>query len=133
MARILFCILAISALGCATPSGTAVNLHQHQWRDRVVLLFSDDENHADLVAMRSALAQDLRGVRERDMVIYVLKPSSKVGRQFGVAAHGFTFILVGKDGGEKMRQAQVVALKELYATIDRMPMRQREMRRTTEQ
>ena len=133
MARLFTSLLTIAAFGCATPSETAVDLDQHQWQDRVVLLFSNDDHNVDLVTMRSALAQDLRGVQERDMVVYVLKPSSEIGQQFGVVGHGFTVILVGKDGGEKMRQAQAVALKELYATIDRMPMRQREMRRTTKQ
>ena len=37
-------------------------------------------------------------------------------------------ILVGKDGTEKLRAHHVVSAQALFALIDAMPMRQREMR-----
>ena len=41
----------------------------------------------------------------------------------------FEVILVGLDGGIKLRQDQPVTTDELFSLIDSMPMRQREMRR----
>ena len=48
--------------------------------------------------------------------------------QYGVDPETFVVILVGKDGGEKLRSTEVVRLEKLYGTIDAMPMRRREMR-----
>jgi len=35
-------------------------------------------------------------------------------------------VLIGKDGGEKLRSAQPITAERLFATIDAMPMRQSE-------
>jgi len=45
-----------------------------------------------------------------------------------VAPDAFRVVLVGKDGTEKRRDAEPVAARSLFDTIDAMPMRQREMR-----
>jgi hypothetical protein len=47
-------------------------------------------------------------------------------------ASSFAVVLVGKDGGEKRRSNDVVAVEELFAQIDAMPMRQSERRRAGE-
>ncbi len=49
-------------------------------------------------------------------------------RRFHVRPNDFTVILIGKDGGEKLRSHQPVSLDILRSTIDAMPMRQEEMR-----
>ena len=46
---------------------------------------------------------------------------------FGVES-GYSLLLVGKDGGEKRRELLPVSVHKIYAQIDGMPMRQREMR-----
>jgi hypothetical protein len=38
----------------------------------------------------------------------------------------FTVVLIGKDGGEKLRRSDEVDLGEIFSLIDSMPMRQRE-------
>jgi hypothetical protein len=58
-----------------------------------------------------------RGLIERDFVIET---------RFGPAA--FSVVLIGKDGGEKLRQGTPLAPAELFALVDAMPMRQAEMR-----
>jgi hypothetical protein len=40
----------------------------------------------------------------------------------------FAAVLVGRDGGEKLRSAEPVPAEKLFDLIDAMPMRQREMR-----
>lgn len=46
----------------------------------------------------------------------------------GVDAGRFAIILVGKDGGAKFRSDEPIAPQEIFARIDAMPMRRREMR-----
>ena len=48
-------------------------------------------------------------------------------QKFSVRQGSFLVILIGKDGEEKMRR-QKVNLTEIFAVIDGMPMRQREMK-----
>jgi hypothetical protein len=121
----------------------AVDLAQHQWKHRVILLFAPSSEQPDYQAMRKALAEQSDAVDERDLVVYHLyfDDSGSVGDQrlapeaatalaenYDAPTDGFTYILVGKDGGEKMRADEAVAVEEIFARIDSMPMRQREMR-----
>ena len=46
--------------------------------------------------------------------------------EFGIGADSFSVVLIGKDGGEKLRIADVPDLQAIYAVIDGMPMRARE-------
>ena len=48
-------------------------------------------------------------------------------RRFKLSPGDFTVIVVGKDGGEKLRSHQPIPFARLRDTIDRMPMRQQEM------
>ena len=47
--------------------------------------------------------------------------------EFGIGAKSFSVVLIGKDGGEKLRVNDVPDLAAIYAVIDGMPMRGREM------
>ena len=51
----------------------------------------------------------------------------RLASQFGIGANGFSVVLIGKDGGEKLRVNDVPDLQAIYAVIDGMPMRGREM------
>jgi hypothetical protein len=50
-------------------------------------------------------------------------------RNFGVRPGEFTVVLVGKDGGEKLREHAAIPFDRLRETIDAMPMRRDEMKR----
>jgi hypothetical protein len=52
---------------------------------------------------------------------------------FGVPADAFRVVLVGKDGTEKRRDAEPVTARSIFDTIDAMPMRQREMRDSSDE
>jgi hypothetical protein len=53
----------------------------------------------------------------------------EIAERFGLADAGFTLLLIGKDGGEKLRSGEVVSPDRLIRLIDSMPMRKDEMRR----
>ena len=46
--------------------------------------------------------------------------------KFGISTDSFSVVLIGKDGGEKLRVANVPDLQAIYDVIDGMPMRARE-------
>jgi hypothetical protein len=106
--------------------GSAESLDRFRWEARPIVIFAEDgdprlaEQLERFEAARDALL-------ERDNVIVV-----DTGRDTPLRARfepeGFTVILVGKDGGEKLRLGRVADPAEIGALIDTMPMRRREMR-----
>ena len=46
--------------------------------------------------------------------------------KFGISTNSLIVVLIGKDGGEKLRVADVPDLQAIYDVIDGMPMRARE-------
>ena len=71
------------------------------------------------------------GMNEREIVIKSFSASENPGefKKWKVdQSQAFTFILVGKDGGEKHRSNQIVSYKELFGKIDAMPMRKSEIK-----
>jgi len=90
------------------------------------------------------LDRDKVALEERRLVIYIIQPdaattidnhisedktfSDKIRKAFKVEASTFTLILVGLDGGEKLRQSDPIELHELFGIIDQMPMRKNEIK-----
>jgi len=51
----------------------------------------------------------------------------RLASEFGIGAGGFAVVLIGKDGGQKLRVNDVPDLQAVYAMVDGMPMRGQEM------
>ena len=113
------------------------------WKNRPLLLFGhspDTTEYQEVLAQLKTLSAE---IIDRDMVIIEVfdtglvredtKPlpaedAEKLRKRFSVAKGSLTAILIGKDGGQKLRQTDRIDLAEIFALIDTMPMRQREMR-----
>jgi hypothetical protein len=104
----------------------ADDLAQHQWQNRVVLLFAESAEAPELAQQRKLLA-DKAGLQDRDLIVKEIIGPSPLRAKFGVKS-GFAFVLIGKDGGAKLRSAKPVERERLYGTIDAMPMRRQEQR-----
>ena len=96
----------------------------------IVVVSGPDDRRA--AVQRAALDRDASALRERDVLVQSLTPETarRERRELGVEP-GATFevLLVGKDGGVKLRRDQPVVVSELTALIDTMPMRRAEMLR----
>jgi hypothetical protein len=64
----------------------------------------------------------------RDMIQLTAVESTSARRRFRIGQNDFTVILLGKDGGEKLRSDTPVTMETLIKLIDSMPMRQKEVR-----
>jgi len=125
----------------ATPfPAQAVDLSRHRWQHRPLLVFAPDAGHPAYARLEQALAGQRAQLGDRDMRIYrivdqrvslegePLDDSARTWRQrMGVAAGAFTVILVGKDGGVKLRGGSDTTLGGIFRLIDGMPMRRRQM------
>lgn len=105
------------------------NLSAQQKTHREIWLFAADAGNASFITQKSALT-DAAGLNERDIIVHEIvgfKAHQAMFKKYKASPQKFTFILFGKDGGEKLRSNQFVSKEKLYRTVDEMPMRKEEM------
>ncbi|OJJ22441.1 hypothetical protein BKI52_07100 [marine bacterium AO1-C] len=140
----LLLIVLLNLIGHITMAQPKV-LESYTWKKRVLLVFTSHSKHALYQEQIKAFEKATAGVLDRDLVIFKIvgnqgfrpdnKPLSKTQNQqlrkyYKVPQMQFQVILIGKDGGEKMRTIKkVMDVKRLFRTIDAMPMRRSEMHR----
>jgi hypothetical protein len=119
-------VFALSAiLAAAAPDPLA----GHRWHDRIVLVFADAPGEPALLRQRETFARNEVGLRRRDtIVVEIVGGRASPGfdgpalRQMMDRDQGFLVVLIGKDGGVKVRSETVLPIGRLFATIDAMPM-----------
>lgn len=116
---------ALAAMLTIVPAAKA-DLDAYHWQARPIIVFAD-EGDPRLERQLDLFREARRHLLERENVVIVdTEESSALRTRFRPT--GFTVVLVGKDGGEKLRETRIVDPQELNALIDTMPMRRREMR-----
>ncbi|GGB82146.1 DUF4174 domain-containing protein [Dyadobacter sediminis] len=100
---------------------------------RKVLLFYKPAGEQQWKAQLQELEAAQKEIRERDIEIRSISGSARNAdewKKWNVdTSEAFTFILIGRDGGEKLRSAEIVKTDKLFGLIDAMPMRRREMKK----
>lgn len=113
-----------------------------RWKNRIVLYFPG------ISGTFPKLSNELQdGIKERKIVYFVfdeneiLKSNSQVGfsnayisgirKNFGSACEGACWVMIGLDGGVKLRKEGGLDWDYIFRTIDSMPMRRTEIRSRT--
>ena len=109
----------------------AETLRASKWQKRLVLLYTPTADDAEFKQQKALLAKDPAAVQERDIQVVELiadqlsaADKQYVQQQLKAAPDKFTVLLLGKDGGVKLRQTEALTTQRLFGTIDTMPMRQ---------
>jgi hypothetical protein len=124
-------------------SETGFDVDSYRWKNRLILVFTPSWKQQDYLAQMDIWLSDREGMAERDLVLIEL-PESGLGRvgeaqlrrqdvaalyeRYDVEKGGFCVLLIGKDGGVKLRSDSPLKTDDLFGLIDSMPMRQREIR-----
>lgn len=117
-------------------------LSSRQWKNRVLLIMSENPNDPLVKQQVSLFSKDAEEMKERKLLLmqvfpefYLMGGDSAIRRTSGEvyfdyksAKKSFELILIGLDGDEKMRRAELIRPEDLYAIIDAMPMRRYEMK-----
>ena len=126
------------------PLQTAAQLDQHRWEDRVLLVIAENDKKEAYKNQIKLLNQQKAELADRNLVTYqllsngqsscqgeIMEPikAERIIHAYNKEANPFLLILIGKDGGVKLRSKSVVPSEDLFALIDSMPMRRAEMRR----
>ena len=118
------------------------SLSEYQWENRLIVIFTETDNSKEFQNQMEILNEDQKGLNDRKLKVINAIPGThqtifpeKSGWQSSnlyqkkESKTDFEVILMGLDGGVKLRQTKPVETKQLFDLIDSMPMRQAEMRR----
>lgn len=120
-------IAAAAILASSLPSIAAM-----KWERRVLLVCAPNVADPALIRQRRFMADWQSGANERDVTVVEIigekvtgagDPATTLRRRYALPTHGFAVILIGKDGGIKLRQPGPIPVSTLEKTIDAMPMR----------
>ena len=120
-----------------------MDLSQFQWKNRLLFLFTPDGKNPIFKKFQIEIKLQTAEVEDRDLVVFEVldngpsrmdrtqldrQVADSIRNRFKAPKHKFTLILVGKDGGTKLKRHDQANLKEVFELIDSMPMRKNEMR-----
>ena len=110
------------------PAGDT-DIAEFQWLKRPIVVFADTPADPRFAEQIQLLERDLAALADRDVVVLTdTDPGamSPVRRQ--LRPRGFMLVLIAKDGTVHLRKPFPWRVRELTRSIDKMPMRQREIR-----
>ncbi|MBC3948597.1 DUF4174 domain-containing protein [Pseudomonas folii] len=134
--------LLLGMAGSQVMADTASNpLDSERWQSRPLIVVAPDASDATWLEFQQDLTKpaNREAFVEREMVLYSVvngvgkrndqamdpKATSALLSTLGVKPDGPTrLLLVGKDGGTKVDQYAPLDISVIFATIDKMPMRQ---------
>ncbi len=131
MRRIIAQILTVVSVGLSGPAASAdlANLDAYLWTARPLVIFAPSETDPRLTQQLEWIEERQAEMDERDVVVIVDVEADELSALRGkYRPRDFQIILVGKDGGVKLRKPFPWDVRELSRVIDKMPMRQQEMR-----
>ncbi len=133
------------AAGAAMLAGAVwpakATMEAYRWENRPLVVFAPDSDHPIVAAQRDQLEGQLGALRERDIVVIEVigrdttidgestsaLEADTLRQRYRVNGDEAAALLIGKDGGVKIRQPGAISADRLFETIDAMPMRRREM------
>jgi hypothetical protein len=133
----IICIVAAQGAGSA-----AIDMDSYKWKHRLILVFAPSVESDSYQILKQDIERQRHEIADRDIVLFWIYPDEvrSGDRVFGSSAavalrerysippDVFGVILIGKDGGEKLKQEERGNLAEIFSRIDAMPMRQMEMK-----
>ena len=142
LVKSLFIGCAMLANGSISAASKLQNLDPFLWENRLILVSTPVEGTD---ALLSVLAENDEAIVDRHIIWFVVNEETVISNYQGPLDSGLVdslsaywktgfpadqqIVLIGKDGGSKLRQAEL-DLPVIFTTIDGMPMRQAEMRRS---
>ena len=105
------------------------DLKQFIWEKRPIVVFADSPNDPNFGLQMEYLEEQTAALAERDVIVLTdTDPAANGPLREKLRPRGFMRVLIGKDGGVKLRKPFPWDVRELSRTIDKMPTRQREIR-----
>ena len=105
-----------------------ISLSDFLWIHRPIIVLADSPDDPRFIKQMSLLRADLSELAERNAIILTdTNPSLKSALREQLRPRGFMLVLIGKDGGVKLRKPFPWNVREISRVIDKMPMRRQEI------
>ena len=109
--------------------GAEINLDDFLWVNRPIVVLADSPDDPRFLEQLRLLEERLPDLKERDVVVITdTDPSQKTDLRQALRPRGFMLVLIGKDGGIKLRKPSPWSVREISRVIDKMPIRRQEIR-----
>lgn len=106
-----------------------LQLDDFKWQARPVVVFADSAQDPAFITQMELLMADPPALLERDVIIITdTDPAAKSDIRQKLRPRGFMLVLVGKEGGVKLRKPFPWNIRELTRVIDKSPIRKREIK-----
>lgn len=110
-------------------STSDVDLEDVIWAARPLIIFANSPLDPTFKQQMALLQESFEVLVERDVMVVVdTSPNSKSILRKNLRPKGFVWVLIGKDGTVKLRKPFAWDMRELSRIIDKMPMRQQEIK-----
>jgi hypothetical protein len=133
---------AVAALGALAPAAAPAQMTglqilpaaeaepgAFQWVARLIVVFADSPADPRYVQQMQMIEDGAAALIDRDVVVILdTDPDAESAWRQLLRPRGFMLALIGKDGEVKLRKPLPRDVRELSAQIDKMPMRQQELR-----
>lgn len=131
---VLYALIAL-VLFSASAQAQDNPLEKYKWKNRVVLAFLNNSSESEFAKITAIYDEQLK---ERDILVVTcispeksMSPGAGPGMSkcemlrsaFGITGQESAFLLIGKDGTEKLRQTGTPDFAEIIKAVDQMPMR----------
>jgi hypothetical protein len=109
--------------------GDSVDLSEFIWIKRPLVVFADSPADPRYVQQMAFLTERLDDLAERDVVVLTDTNADEMTElRRKLRPRGFMLALIGKDGSVYLRKPLPWDVREITRVIDKMPMRQQEIR-----
>jgi len=110
-------------------SADAVAPDDLTWRKRPIVVFADSPADPRFVEQMGYLTERAEALETRDVVVITdTDPDARSAWRQKLRPRGFGLVLLGKDGEIYLRKPVPWAVREITRSIDKLPLRQQELR-----
>lgn len=113
--------------------GESVDLNEFLWKNRPLAIFADSPEDPRFIRQMELLHEGADDLAERDVVVLTdTNPAARSKLRQKLRPRGFMLALVVKDGTVYLRKPSPWHVREITRVIDKLPMRQDEIRERRE-
>ena len=108
------------------PGATLEDFH---WFARPLVVFADSENDPRFIQQMEYIEARADDLATRDVVVIIdTDPAARTTIREALRPRGFDIVLLGKDGFKYLRKPLPWDVREISRSIDKMPLRQQELK-----
>lgn len=109
--------------------GETADLNEFVWIKRPLIVFADSPADPRYIQQMEFITDRLDALAERDVIVLTdTDPGSNSALRKKLHPRGFMLVLIGKDGTIYLRKPLPWDVREISRVIDKLPMRQKELR-----